>query len=45
MIQNIMLVVCLESIKIWIDMDNKIIEKIQNLLELSIKQIYCLLIR
>ena len=35
MIQNITLVVCLESIKIWIDMDNKIIEKIQNLLELA----------
>ena len=45
MIQNITLVLCLESINMWIDMDNKIIEKIQNLLELSIKQIYCLLIR
>ena len=31
MIQNITLVVCLESINMWIDMDNKIIEKIQNL--------------
>ena len=31
MIQNITLVLCLESINMWIDMDNKIIEKIQNL--------------
>lgn len=35
MIQNITLVLCLESINMWIDMDNKIIEKIQNLLELA----------
>ena len=31
MIQNIMQVLYLESINMWIDMDNKIIEKIQNL--------------
>lgn len=35
MIQNITLVLYLESINMWIDMDNKIIEKIQNLLELA----------
>ncbi len=35
MIQNITLVLCLESINMWIDMDNKTIEKIQNLLELA----------
>lgn len=35
MIQNIMQVLYLESINMWIDMDNKIIEKIQNLLELA----------
>lgn len=35
MIQNITLVLYLENIDMWIDMDNKIIEKIQNLLELA----------
>lgn len=33
--QDITLAACLESIEARIDMDNKIIEKIQNLLELS----------
>ena len=33
--QDITLAACLESIELRIDMDNKIIDKIQNLLELS----------
>ena len=35
MIQNITLVLYLESINMWIDMDIKIIEKYKNLLELA----------